>query len=133
MPDSPNFESPTLRAHKRQHFWQILLPVVLVALLAVVIGVFTARTDAVQTRLWADIATIWLVVPLMLFALLCMAVLGGMIYAVTRLTQIAPRYTLQVQDFALRFVAEVKRGADMAVKPVLWVRQVGAVFESLFK
>ncbi|MCJ7584445.1 MAG: hypothetical protein MUO30_06715 [Anaerolineales bacterium] len=133
MPDSPNSELPTLRAHKRQRFWQILLPIVLVSLLVVVIGVFTARADAVHTRLWADVATIWLVAPLMLFALLCMAVLGGMIYAVARLTQITPRYTLQAQNFALRFTAGVKRGADVAVKPVVLLEQARAALKSLFK
>ena len=133
MADSPHFDSPTLREHKRQHFWQILLPIVLVALLAVVIGVFTAQTEAGQTRLWADIATIWLIAPLMFSALLCMAVLGGMIYAVALLTQITPRCTLQAQNFALRLTAGVKRGADAAVKPVVWLEQARAALKSLFK
>jgi hypothetical protein len=133
MPDSPNSELPTLRAHKRQRFWQILLPIVLVSLLVVVIGVFTDRADAVHTRLWAEVATIWLVAPLMLFALLCMTVLGGMIYAVARLTQVMPRYTLQAQNIALRLMAGVKRGADVAVKPVVWLEQVRAALKLLFK
>ena len=133
MPNPPDFESPTLRAHKRQRIWQILLPIVLVALLTVVIGVFTARTDAVQTRLWADISTIWLVAPLMLFALLCMAVFGGMIYAVARLTKITPRYTLQAQNLALRFLAGVKRGTNVVVKPIVWLEQARAALKSLFK
>ncbi|MDI6770231.1 MAG: hypothetical protein QMD04_11230 [Anaerolineales bacterium] len=133
MPDLPPFESPTLRVYKRQRFWQILAPMMLVIPLALVAGGFTLATKAGQTRPGADVAVIWLIAPLMLFALLCMVVLGGMIYAIARLTQIIPRYTLQAQNFALRFVAGVKRGADMAVKPVIWLEQARAVLKSLFK
>jgi len=133
MADSPQFDSLTLRAHKRQRFWQILLPIILVTLLAVVIGVFTALADAERARLWADVATIWLVAPLMVFALLCLAVVGGMIYAVARLMKIAPRYTLQAQNFVLRLTAGVKRGADAVVGPVVWLEQARAALKSLFK
>ena len=133
MHDSPNFESPTLREHKRQHFWQILMPIFLVIVLILVAGGLVIGAEAGQTRLWADVATIWLVAPLMLFALLCMAVLGGMIYAVARLTQITPRYTLQARNLVLRFTAGVKRGADVAVKPVVWLEQARAALKSLFK
>ncbi|PJH76446.1 MAG: hypothetical protein CO064_01240, partial [Anaerolineae bacterium CG_4_9_14_0_8_um_filter_58_9] len=90
MPDLPPFESPTVQAHKRQRFWQILAPMMLVILLALIAGGFTLAANPSQTRPGADVAVIWLVAPLMLFALLCMAVLGGMIYAIARLTQIAP-------------------------------------------
>jgi hypothetical protein len=133
MADSPHFDLPTLREHKRQHFWQILTPILLVIVLILVAGGFVIGTEAGQTRLWADVATIWLVAPLMLFALLCMTVLGGMIYAVARLTQIMPRYTLQAQNIALRLMAGVKRGADVAVKPVVWLEQVRAALKLLFK
>ena len=133
MADSPYFDSPTLRVHKRQRSWQILVPILLFIVLIFVVGSFVIGAEAGQTRLWADIATIWLVAPLMLFALLCMVMLGGMIYAIARLMKIAPRYTLQAQDFALRLMAGVKRGADVAVKPVVWLEQARAALKSLFK
>ena len=133
MANSPQFDSPTLRAHKRQHFWQILMPILLVIVLILVAGGLVIGVEADQTRLWADVATIWLVAPLMLVALLCMAVLGGMIYAVARLTQITPRYTLRAQNFVLRLTAGLKRGADAAVKPILWLEQARAALKSLFK
>jgi type II secretory pathway component PulL len=109
------------------------MPILVVIVLILVAGGFVIGAEAVQTRLWADVATIWLVAPLMLFALLCMTVLGGMIYAVARLTQIMPRYTLQAQNIALRLMAGVKRGADVAVKPVVWLEQVRAALKLLFK
>jgi len=133
MADSPHFDSTTLRAHKRQRFWQILMPAMLFIVLILVAGGFVIGAEAGQTRLWADIATIWLIAPLMFSALLCMAVLGGMIYAVALLTQITPRCTLQAQNFALRLTAGVKRGADAAVKPVVWLEQARAALKSLFK
>ncbi len=133
MPDLPPFQSPTLRVHKRQRFWQIIAPMMLVILLALIAGGFTLADDAGLTRPGADVAIIWLVAPLMLFALLCMVVLGGMIYAIARLMKITPRYTLQAQNFVLRLTAGVKRGADAAVKPIVWLEQARAVLKSLFK
>lgn len=132
MPNLPPFESPTLRVHKRQRFWQILAPMMLVILLALVAGGFTLAAEAGQTRPGADVAVIWLIAPLMLFALLCLVVLGALIYAIARLTKITPRYTLQAQNFVFRFTAGVKRAADITVQPVMWVRQVQAALESLF-
>lgn len=133
MPDLLPIELPTVRAHKRQRFWQILAPMMLVILLALAAGGFILAAKAGQTRPGADVAVIWLIAPLMLFALLCMAVLGGMIYAVARLTKITPHYTARAQKFAARVESGTRRAADTAVKPVMWVRQVGAVLESLFK
>jgi type II secretory pathway component PulL len=109
------------------------MPILFVIVLFLVAGGFVIGADTVHTGLWADIAAIWLVAPLLLFALLCMAVLGGMIYAIARLTQIMPRYTLQAQDFVDRLAAGVKRGADAAGKPVVWLEQARAALKSLFK
>ncbi|MBA4379901.1 MAG: hypothetical protein C0393_04320 [Anaerolinea sp.] len=133
MPDLPPFESPTLRAHKRQRFWQILAPMMLVILLSLIAGGFTLAADAGQTRPGADVAVIWLVAPLMLFALLCMVVLGGMIYAIARLAKITPRYTARAQKFAARVESGTRRAADTAVKPVMWLEQFSAVVKSIFK
>ena len=129
----PPTQTPTLRSHRRERFWQILLPIILVLLLAIVAGAFTTRADAERTGLWAEVATIWLIAPLMLFALLCMIMLGGLIYAIARLTKVTPRYTLQAQNFVFRFTAGVKRAADITVQPVMWIKQAGAVLASLFK
>jgi type II secretory pathway component PulL len=133
MTNMPPVQTPTLKSHLRQRFWQILLPIILVVLLAIVAAVFSTLSDTEHIECWAEISTIWLVAPLMFSALLCMAMLGGMIYAVARLTQITPRYTLRAQNFALRLTAGVKRGADAAVKPVVWLEQARAALKSLFK
>jgi len=131
----PPTGSSSLRTHKRQLAWQIILPVALAAVLGIVAGVFTLRAGAGADRLWADVALIWLLAPLLLLALLLAAVLGLMIYALSRLGRIAPEYTSRGQDLAGRLAAGVKQAADAAVKPILWINQAAAVvarFLSMF-
>jgi type II secretory pathway component PulL len=132
MDDLPPLDSPTLQAHKRQRFWQILLPVSLAAVLFLAAGGLVIGAEAGEARQWADAAVIWLVAPLLVFALFALAVLVGLIYALARLAKVAPRYTRQAQDFAERLAAGVKRGADAAAGPVLWLEQARAAVKALF-
>ncbi len=92
-------ESPTVRAHKRQLAWQILVPFLMVTALIIVVAVLVAIGAATTNRTWADVSTIWLIAPMLVFALLFVAVLGFLIYGIARLLQVTPRYTGKAQDF----------------------------------
>ncbi|HCC78145.1 MAG: hypothetical protein A2X25_04935 [Chloroflexi bacterium GWB2_49_20] len=123
MEKLPPFDRPTLRHHRQQRFWQIQLPIVLVSLLIGAAGGYTILAEGAQDRLWADISTIWLVAPMLFFALFLLAVLVGMIYLLYRLTKATPIFTRRVQNLFLRIEKEARRAADSAVKPVLWIHQ----------
>jgi len=133
MSDHPGLESPTLRRHKQQRSWQIIAPVILVLFVTIALGVYATCMEAGQARLWADVAAIWLLAPLMLFALLGLALLGTIIYLLARLMNILPSYTLLMQDFAVRLAAGIRRGADAATSPVVWLEETRAALKMLFK
>ena len=78
--------------------WQILVPFFVVTALILVVAVLVA-TGATATRTWADVSTIWLIAPMLIFALLFVALLGFMIYGIARLLQVTPHYTGKAQDF----------------------------------
>jgi uncharacterized membrane protein YhdT len=125
--------SPTLRAHKRQFVWQILLPILLVVLLILTAGVFVTKAGSSDARLWADVSTIWIIAPLLILALGCATALGFVIYGLAKLLQIAPRYTNKAQQYAALGSAGVHRIADGIVQPILWLGQIGGVFKNFFK
>ncbi len=133
MADLPPLESPNFQRHLRQRFWHILAPIILTALLVIAGGVFTIGAEAGQTRFWADVAVIWLITPLMGFALPCLAVLVGLIYALTRLMKITPLYTARAQNLAARVESRARQAADVTVKPVLWLEQFSAAVRSIFR
>jgi hypothetical protein len=133
MQTRPSPDSPTLRAHRRQLVWQILLPMLLVVLLGVTAGVFVVRAGAPGDRLGADVALIWLIAPVLVLAVFLLAVLGLTIWGMTRLLQIIPRFTGRAQEIAGRIEGGTKKVADTAAGPILRIREVAAGIDSLLK
>jgi hypothetical protein len=129
MSAKPPVDSPTVQAHKRQLAWQIILPVALVAGLGIVAGVFTVRAGSGEARLWADVALIGLIVPLLLLGLTLTILLGFMIYGLARLTRVTPDFTGPAQKLADRLATGVKKFADTAVRPIVWINQAVAAVE----
>lgn len=125
-------QSPSVHAHKRQFLWQILIPICVVTALILVVAVLVA-TGATATRTWADVSTIWLIAPVLVFALLFVTVLGLLIYGFARLLQITPRHTGKAQDFFVLVSAWARSIADGVARPFVWFQQAGAVLKSIFK
>ena len=122
-----------MHAHKRQLAWQILVPFCVVTALILVVAVLVA-TGATATRTWADVSTIWLIAPMLIFALLFVAVLGFLIYGIARLLQVTPRYTGKAQDFFVLLSGLGAHALPMeSAKPFVWFQQAGAVLKSIFK
>lgn len=128
-------EHPSYKKHRRELWTQILLPLLLavVGALAVIVltAVATFRPGGDVER-WAAISTIWIVIPLMAGELLLLIVFLGLIYGMARLLAFLPPYTEQAQKFLWRIESYTKRGADMAVKPILALEGVTATIRRLF-
>jgi hypothetical protein len=122
--------------HRKQVTWQIILPVALTTLFVVVVFallyVATFRGNG-DVSTWAQISTIWLVIPLMIAMVIFFALLIGMIYLIMRLLNIAPIYTGRAQDFVNKAAVRIKRGTDMAVKPIFAIDGFGASIKAFFR
>ena len=122
------------KRHRKQLAWQIILPVVLSAVLfvglIVLVNVATFRDNGDVGR-WAAISTIWIVIPVMVAGLILFIILGGIVYLLKYLLQIAPVYTGQAQDFVHKIAGYIKRVADATVKPVFFVDGIGASINRL--
>jgi hypothetical protein len=121
-----------MRAHRRQLAWQILVPFFVVTAFILFVAVLVA-TGVTATRAWADVSTIWLIAPMLVFALLFVTVLGFLIYGIAKLLQVTPHYTGKAQDFFALLSSWARIIADGAAKPFVWFQQAGAILKSIFK
>ena len=133
MVDRKTPDSPTVLKHKHQFTWQILVPFLVMAGLIITGAVFAVTGGPKQARVWADVSIIWMLAPMLGFALLITVVLGSLIYGMAKLTQITPHYTGRAQEFAVTVSAGTHKVADGAAKPIFWFQQAGATIKSLFQ
>jgi hypothetical protein len=126
-------ERPTIRAHKRQFAWQILVPFLVMAGLVVAGSVLVVTGGETQNRVWADISMIWLIAPALLFALALLVLLVTIIYGMVKLLQIIPVYSGKAQGVFTLLSAGARKLADGVAQPFVWLRQAGAVISSIFK
>ena len=123
------------KKHRRELAWQIILPMVLTVIgFAALIGLIyfaTFEGDGDVGR-WAAISTIWIVIPVMVLGLVLLVVLVALVYGMKRLLDITPTYTGLAQDYVHIAAGYIRRAADVAVKPVLFLEGVGAGLRRLF-
>jgi hypothetical protein len=129
-------DSPTVRQHKRQLFWQILLPMILVVLFALAVGGLVIAASASgqgQPRLWADVSLIWLLAPMLFLAFGLVIVMFAIVYGMGKLLQITPRYTGKAQGIFAQIPVWAHKIANGVAKPFIWIEQAGAAIRSIFK
>jgi len=121
----PQPERKSYVKHRRDVNRQIILPIILVTIMGVAIAVlagFGATQSSPNISLWADISIIWLIIPLMLLAVVIMALTIAMVYGLNRLLKVSPRYTGIAQTYALWFSTQVKIWTDKLIDPVVFVK-----------
>ena len=123
------------KRHRKELAWQIILPVALTALLIVAlivlvnIAAFNEGGDAAR---WAAVSTIWIIISVMIAGLVFLALLVALVYLMKRLLNITPTYTGMAQDYVHKAAGYIKRGADLAVKPILFLDGIGASIKAFF-
>jgi len=123
------------KRHRKELAWQIILPVALTALLIVAlivlvnIATFNEGGDAAR---WAAVSTIWIIISVMIAGLVFLALLVALVYLMKRLLNITPTYTGMAQDYVHKAAGYIKRGADLAVKPILFLDGIGASIKAFF-
>ena len=133
MENQPPIDRPAIRIHKRQFAWQILLPFLVMTGLIIAGAVLVVSGEASETGVWADISLIWLIVPVLFFSLMFLAILIAMIYGILKISKILPVYTGKTQTFFEMLSVWTRKVADATIRPVLWLRQIGAAVKHIFK
>jgi len=128
-------ETPSIKAHKRQKFWQITFPLILAVLLILAVAILTSISafgEESGAGRWAAISTIWLVIPVMVLALIAMALLFAMVYGMARLLKIIPPYTGKAQYYVNKAADKIHIAADTLTKPVMMGGGLIASLKTLF-
>ena len=127
----PRPERESYVKHRRDVTRQILLPMILVTFIGVglaALSIFAATGSNPGVSLWADIAAIWIIIPMMLLMLVILVLTIALAYGLTRLLKISPRYTGIAQEYSLWFNTQVSLWADKIVKPVLVIKSWLGIF-----
>ncbi len=129
----PYKERETYKAHRREFLWQILVPIIVVLILVLAASVAVTASPAPSASLWADISTIWLLIPHLFFAFITIIILGGLIYGIAKLIQIIPIYSQQLYNLIRLATQKIKNVADASTKPIFFVEELSARIKSIFK
>ncbi len=119
----------THAAHKRDVFWQITLPLlagILLILAAVGAIIFSTLQPVTDVERWADVSLMWLILPALFFAFLFLVVLAALVYGVSFLLHMIPRYALVVQLFFERVKDKAGQLLNASVEPVLRINSIWA-------
>ena len=133
----PQIELPppnpvTRERHKREVLLQIMLPFLAFVLLLVVVAVVLAVFQVGQVGTWAEISTIFLIVPVLIASIIPLVLLVALAYGVTKLLGIIPPYAHLVQNYFDKGLQYVRRGADLVSEPILKARSGLTVVSTLF-
>lgn len=119
-PAPPKRRNPlTHLRHRREVFWQITIPLAVVALVLLALAAISTQTTAEGASVWADISLIWLIIPVLVFSLIVTVVLAGAIYLTVVLIRELPPLFLKAHEFLLMVGHQVGQVGDRAVAPVL--------------
>ena len=133
MDNTKPFERQSMKNHREQRFWQILLPIILISVLVFSLGGYLITIGGSQTRVWADISFIWLAVPLLVIFIIFLAILVGMVILMLQVTRKTPILTRRIQRLFCLIEKKSISTADSIIKPILWVNQSQAGISRLFR
>ena len=126
---------PSLR-HRRQVFWQILLPVILAGagvIVLIVLAAIASTRGSTVTGTWANIATVWLIIPLIFTGLFFAIFIAGMIFLFARLLRNIPTYTRLAQLYLQIFNVRVDTILHRAVQPQINMLSRWAAWRAFWK
>lgn len=120
---------------RKSALWQIYIPLFLGSLAILALGLWAILASAAGTDIsrFADVSAMILILPVLVGALIPLALLGGMIYGLIRLIDIIPRGTQRIQDLLNRLHRGVEKGSSMLVQPVFQASGVWAGLRAIFK
>ena len=119
-------ETVSYKAYKRDFLWQILVPILVALILVIIASVSVATSSDASTSRWADISTIWIVIPLFIFVFISLIILVGIIYGMAKLLDITPVYTQKLNALIRLAGRKIESVADGTVKPIFFVEEISA-------
>jgi predicted PurR-regulated permease PerM len=118
------FQDLPARQHRRQMFLQVWLPLtasLVLTLALVTLAVIGTVQGSPQVNRWGNISAVFVIIPVLIFGLVLMALVGGLAYGVNRLLKKMPGWLYSAQVFMQQVAESVSKAADSAAQPVIKV------------
>lgn len=109
----------TFHRHQRQVFWQVYFPLIVIILFALSGGALAIIASPESSRLWADIALIFILLLVMFGMTLSMLITALSIILLRRVSSSIPFEFYRLQQFMMRLKRRIRVISDTAVEPFL--------------
>ena len=129
MSDEIKLRETIDKAHKRNRFWMILFPVILISLAVVGLIVWLAINGSVggaDVANLAGVATVLLVLPTFLFGLITLALLIALTIGVVKLHELIPQAGKAIRDYLSLGRHYLRVAGDASAEPILALRGLNA-------
>ena len=133
MPKQDTVESPSVRSHRRQFVWLILVPFLILAGIVITGAVLVSTGGDSLIGVWTDVSLIALIAPALILVLVFLAVMIATIYGMAKILQGLPVYSGKSQGIFRMISAWTRRLANGTAKPFIWLQQADAVLKALFR
>ena len=114
--------------HKKETLRQITLPFIAFVLFIILLGTLLFVFQGGQTKLWSEISTIFLIIPVLVFALVPLVLFGALSYLVIQIIDQLPPYARLIQGYIETANTFLQRIADLSAEPVLRLGSLTAMF-----
>jgi hypothetical protein len=121
----------TRKAHQKEMWLQVRLPLIVVLLLFVGMAYLAWVNGWGDLSQYAKIAQIIMILPVMGVGLVVLVILIGGIVATTYVLRILPPYARLTQDAIEKIINQTVTGADISVKPIIQIQSFIAMIEVL--
>jgi hypothetical protein len=124
------------RLHRRQVWWQIVLPVLVAALALLAAPIIAWQLSfggAGDVGRWAAISSMWLLIPVIFGGAILLAAVCALIFVTVRINSWVPTFSYRAQRFAARAADGALRASEIVRRPVLAVKGLGTLARTGFK
>ena len=124
MSDEANLREATDNAHKRNRFWMISFPIILVSLAVVGLIVWLAIKGSLgvaDTANLAGVATVLLVLPALLFGLIALALLIALTIGVVKLHELVPQAGKALRSYLSQGQQYLRSAGDASTKDAVLI------------
>lgn len=120
-PELPERNPKTHKAHNREVFYQITIPMVVGVVAVLFLAVLATQATASTASTWADISLIMMIIPTMIVSLLFMVLTAGTIYLMIRILPLISPYARFAHEWFAYISYRVRILSDKSVEPILRV------------
>ena len=122
--------------HKRQVFWQIIFPLAIFCVLIIagmvwLIYASNQETNQSLTTKWSEISVIYLSIPLIVFSLVIILILGVLILGLSKGIQKTPSLFIIISYYLSIGFSFIRNISDRSVEPIIKIESWRAIVKKI--